>query len=93
MGKFGWSLPPGVTTLPGEEECPCDVCGKGEYDCICDECLVCGTAGDPERYKSHGMVKTQAQIDSYDRLQEFLEAEDEYIKSIVEDITEDDYEE
>lgn len=70
MSKFGWSLPPGVTTLPGEEDYPCAVCGKSEDDCICPECPECGVVGDPSCYEkcnnghfSH-MTRTQEQIDS-----------------------------
>jgi hypothetical protein len=65
MGIFGWSLPPGCTTLPGEEpDGPCEVCGKAIDDCICPECPECGEIGAPDCYAHHGMVKTQAQIDS-----------------------------
>lgn len=53
MGKFGWSLPPGVYTLPGEEPAICEICGRGldgvsknpDYDCQCPECPECNEAG------------------------------------------------
>ncbi len=70
MSAFGWSLPPGCGTLPGEEaEVPCQTCGKNLDDCICPECAVCGSVGDPDCYIRegkihHGLVKTQEQIDS-----------------------------
>lgn len=55
MANFGWSLPPGCGTLPGEEPTPpCDVCG-GDVDggtCICPECPVCHEAGNPDCYYS-----------------------------------------
>lgn len=46
MGIFGWSLPPGCGTLPGEEpEGPCDLCGRPIDDCECSECPTCGEGG------------------------------------------------
>jgi hypothetical protein len=68
MSIFGWSLPPGCGTLPGEEdEPPCEVCGKFSEDCICPECPVCGCHGDPKCYRpeyGHGLVPTQEQQES-----------------------------
>ncbi len=64
MGLFGWSLPPGCGTLPGEEDYPCAVCGKWEDDCICGECPECEEAGNPKCYVDHGMTKTEDQIKS-----------------------------
>jgi hypothetical protein len=65
MGIFGWSLPPGCSTLPGEEQDgPCDVCGKELDDCICPECGECGDIGNPTCYVEHGLFKSQEQIDS-----------------------------
>ena len=64
MSAFGWSLPPGCGTLPGEEDLPCQVCGNFEDKCICPECHECGTVGDPDCYDHHGMERTQEQIDS-----------------------------
>ena len=58
MGIFGWSLPPGVTTLPGEEEYPCEVCGEFPDNCICPECPVCSDAGNPSCYPMHGLHRT-----------------------------------
>ena len=63
----GWNLPPGVTTamINGlSEEGPCGVCGGFVDDCICPECPVCQTIGDPDCYVQHDMVHSQAQIDS-----------------------------
>ena len=61
-GIFGWSLPPGCGTLPGEEPFYCDVCGAIDEDqCICSECPVCGDLGNPDCYKNHGMKKTVQQ--------------------------------
>lgn len=62
MSIFGWSLPPGCNSLPGEEEYPCEVCGLFPDYCICPECPECGTQGDPECYESHGLVRTDEQI-------------------------------
>ena len=71
MSKFGYSLPPGCGSLPGEEDDrPCDVCGKFEDDCICPECPNCGDVGNPKCYmpsdgnSTCGMTKSQEQIDS-----------------------------
>jgi hypothetical protein len=65
MGIFGWSLPPGCGTLPGEEpDPPCAACGKWIDDCICPECPVCGCQGDPQCYEAHGMVRSAEQVES-----------------------------
>ena len=65
MSVFGWSLPPGCGTLPGEEDDgPCLVCGKPIDECICAECPECEEQGNPECYKSHGMVMTDEQKES-----------------------------
>jgi len=65
MSIFGWSLPPGCGSLPGEEpDPPCECCGKGIDDCICPTCPTCGLIGDPNCYREHGLVMSQEQIDS-----------------------------
>jgi hypothetical protein len=67
-GIFGWSLPPGCSHQDIEEaagvDLPCEVCGKAVDDCTCPECKVCGCIGDPSCYHSHGLTRTQEQIDS-----------------------------
>ena len=52
MSIFGWSYPPGCSSVPGDEPClPCSLCGKDpEKDadkggCACPECPECGTVG------------------------------------------------
>lgn len=51
MGIFGWSLPPGVTRLPGEDdEGPCAVCAKPVDSCVCQECPICQGTGEPRCY-------------------------------------------
>ena len=51
MGMFGWSLPAGCGSLPGEEaDPPCAVCGLEAGACICPECLECGEQGNPQCY-------------------------------------------
>lgn len=50
MGIFGWSYPPGVSRVPGDEpEPPCPLCGKvvdGPKDpYTCPECPECGVCG------------------------------------------------
>jgi ribosomal protein L29 len=42
---FGWSYPPGVSSVPGDEPFVCRLCGKGEDDCKCEECKECGDIG------------------------------------------------
>ena len=66
MGLFGWSLPPGCGTLPGEEEdYPCEVCGKHANRCICPECPECSEFGRAQCYELRpggcGMIRTEAQ--------------------------------
>jgi hypothetical protein len=53
---FGWDLPPGVTQRMIDEQCggdegPCECCGNDPADCVCPECPVCGSQGDPKCYK------------------------------------------
>ena len=53
MANFGWSYPPGCNSVPGDEDAgPCDVCGQSVYPdrCICPECPICGSPGDPLCY-------------------------------------------
>ena len=48
MSLFGWSLPPGCSTLPGEESAgPCELCGEDvdAEKCECPECPECGQCG------------------------------------------------
>ena len=66
---FGWSYPPGCSGPPDENECPCLVCGLWPDDCICTECPVCSSIGDPACYstpelEAHGLVRTEVQIRS-----------------------------
>jgi hypothetical protein len=72
----GFNLPPGcsVRDIPGNDyDPPCDVCGQ---DCICPECPICGTAGDPGCYEQHGMTRTQEQIDGLAALEAQRAADD-----------------
>ena len=72
MGKFGWSLPPGVTDRMIDEaygfDQPCEVCaGNPELDndteggCICPECPVCGDYGNPDCYEQGHLMISEAQ--------------------------------
>lgn len=46
MGIFGWSYPPGVSRVPGDEpDPPCQLCGNDAYDCKCAPCATCETPG------------------------------------------------
>lgn len=79
MGKFGWSLPPGVTTRMIDEaygvEGPCECCGKMVDDCICEECSICNSYGDPDCYKNHGMKFTPEQLAGQAELEEYYREE------------------
>lgn len=57
MNKFGWSYPPGVSQLPWDDvQNLCEVClgnpesSNEESRCVCPECDICGSAGDPACY-------------------------------------------
>lgn len=58
---FGWSLPPGVSHLPGDEDVICDVCKQVDTVCSCPECSVCGDVGNPVCYHEHGLKMTKEQ--------------------------------
>lgn len=52
---FGWSYPPGAANDPSapwnQEDGPCDVCGLSiDNGCVCKECPLCGSVGDPYCY-------------------------------------------
>lgn len=57
MSSLGWSMPAGAweSTLPGEEDYYCDICGgiPGGDSCKCPECPVCGFAGNPDCVGNH----------------------------------------
>ena len=79
MGLFGWSLPPGCGTLPGEEPVPpCEVCGRDpegsslEGGCICPEC-DCGEVGNPKCYEEHGLIRTPEQTQSRQQMDDLIE--------------------
>lgn len=88
MGKFGWSLPPGVTSRMIDEaygvEGPCECCGKMVDDCICPECPKCGEYGNPDCYtslgnfkapKGHGMEYNDEQLAGQAELEEYYREE------------------
>ena len=68
MSVFGWSYPAGAANDPfapyNQTDEPCGCCGRFPDDCICPECPTCGSVGDPDCYDKHGMVRSQAQIES-----------------------------
>jgi len=70
---FGWSLPPGCRTLPGEEPVgPCETCGgdpEGD-SCVCPECHVCHLVGNTVCYDDHGLVYSAEQLAGQARLAE-----------------------
>ena len=64
---FGWSYPAGAAddaNAPyNQDDPPCEVCGKWLDDpaihegcCDCPECPKCGEVGNPECYRSCGLV-------------------------------------
>ena len=66
MGIFGWSYPPGAANDPyapwNQVDGPCDICGQLEDYCICPECPVCSSIGDPICYEQHGLVRSLGQV-------------------------------
>lgn len=57
MSVFGWSLPPGCSSTPYEDEGPCIICGKFPENCECPECDVCGEIGNPECVGRHMLAE------------------------------------
>ena len=63
---FGWSYPPGCSGPPDGPDF-CEVCGNGIDDCVCPECPVCESVGDPNCYvgalkhNGHRMIMTEEQ--------------------------------
>lgn len=97
MGIFGWSYPPGCSSVPGDEETPCAICGKWVDDCICPECPVCGMVGETSCYRysgiddtiesdsHHGMYRTTEQIESYNAEYAKLYAEEQAMNALAEE--------
>lgn len=78
MGIFGWSYPPGAAgdpTAPYNQEYYCEVCGQHEDKCVCPECKECGTVGDPNCYKHHGMELNEEQILAKEKAQDKINDE------------------
>lgn len=44
-----------------EPEYPCEICGEHINTCICPDCPVCGSVGDPDCYRGHGLKRTEEQ--------------------------------
>lgn len=97
---FGWSLPPGVTqrmideAAGGYDGQPCDVCGYDVDHCICPECPVCGSYGDPHCYEPsegehHGLHRTPDQEEAFalacKRWEEEARQEQEALARLVEE--------
>lgn len=64
MSLFGWDYPPGCNSVPGDEDIPCEVCGRDCAECICPECPVCTEQGYSQCYIDGHLTKTNAQIKS-----------------------------
>lgn len=60
------NLPPGCTNRMIDEQAgvydDCAVCRKPCDDCICPECPVCHSHGDPDCYKRHGIEMNTEQL-------------------------------
>lgn len=80
----GWNMPPGynVRDIPGcGYDEPCECCGTTNLDkCICPECPVCETHGDPYCYKWHGLEYTLAQTEGQRQLASMRAIEKEWIE-------------
>jgi len=85
MGIFGWSYPPGCSGPPDDGDEVCQVCGKSEDNCLCPECPVCGTYGDPKCYTDHGMVKSQAQIEAAEAYEKAMKAQEDSLAAWAEE--------
>lgn len=79
---FGWDLPPGCSSRDVEnafgQEYPCEVCGRWADDCVCEECPVCQTFGDPRCYVDHGLKRTPQQIAGAVAMRWDVELQDQY---------------
>jgi hypothetical protein len=93
---FGWSYPPGAANDPNapwnQEEGPCAVCCRIDYDCICPECPTCHHIGDLTCYvegpNKHFMKMTIEQAASRQKarieaLKERLNEEEGMLSNIV----------
>lgn len=87
-GIFGWSYPPGCSSVPGDEDVYCEMCGRNIDECVCDECPICSQFGDRKCYSNHGMVITTEQIEGLLKMEDAIdlqaardEAEYEYFQS------------
>ena len=64
MTSFGWDYPPGCHSVPGDEDFPCEVCGRDCEECICPECPECGEQGYSQCYLDGHLEKSAAQVAS-----------------------------
>ena len=68
--RSGWNMPPGCFRVPGDEPAFCSVCGQVDDACICPECPVCRTHGNPTCYSEkagalfHGLNLNRDQLKS-----------------------------
>jgi len=74
---FGWSYPPGCSGPPDDNEGPCDVCGNPIDHCICPECPICGSQGDPQCYVNHGLIRSPEQVAASRQMKALVEAEND----------------
>ena len=62
-------MPPGCYRLPDDEPCFCEICGlDADGDCICPTCPTCEEAGNPKCYELGHLIKSEEQINSYNKV-------------------------
>ena len=91
MGIFGWSLPPGCNSVPGDEEYPCAICGEFPEKCICPECPECGATGDPVCYTHHGLKRSEEQKFSLESKEREWESDNIAYQESIKDFQDDDW--
>lgn len=62
---FGWSYPPGVTSLPGDNEAPyiCPFCGGIDDNCDCEECKECGAVGCFDHTPTYELLELEGKLE------------------------------
>lgn len=65
---FGWSYPPGMNSVPADDDVTCEVCwlpydGSSKDICECPTCDICGEFGYIDCYVSNGKVNHGLIID------------------------------
>ena len=62
---FGWEYPPGCSGPPSETPGEwCETCLNPIDLCVCPECPICGTQGDPHCYENGHLNYTEEQLET-----------------------------